>query len=349
MNLGRQRRTGLAALALLAITGPVAQASVLVESNARTQAASGSLHQQTGTNGAYTYDIWHGTNPSNAALISGKGVGSIVGPLPGPTDPLAGAAVSIDAVTGRVRSINNVPSPSWLGSASTRAEIADEITILSPTLTLTLDAFFDSFSITAPIPNPAFDYKALVTYYLSVNLREIEGDASFVIGIVMQNSFENPFSIPGGDWIRTVRVTRQHGTIDEDVVTNFSSSPTHVSNAMTVDTSALVGRAFTLNMTMTSTASCAGITYWSALGGACTATAASWNTGYVGLDGQFLSQNGYQYLGLVDETGTPEPSSLALAVTGLVFGLGLWRRGSHKQGNNLNCSTEEEGEGGKGR
>ncbi len=232
-----------------------------------------------------------------------------------------------DGVTGAVRVYGGSGLyPNLGGQTTSTVEITDSITFNSPAPLLTVDFFYDQLYTTYPAGQaPVWQSKAF--HQVDILLATNAGDLVYVASIAVDDTYTSGTGSRSYSICDGVTFPCVDGA-------NPPVSNGHLGFAVPLDLSAYVGTPLTLTYRVTDETLC----NYSVNFGDCASIVDSLHTSYLGIQGQFTSQNGYQYLGAPAGSAVPEPGTYALIGVALTLG-SLVRRRS-RRGVNLRSSQQ---------
>jgi hypothetical protein len=199
------------------------------------------------------------------------------------------------------------------GQTLSQLEMFDTITFGSATATINMDLFYQELFNTAPDSTvfPWTSSSFLQVYFVLVPLAE-EADG-YVGAIEVFDRLEQRVHQRGFQICNGLQVSCVDGTV--------LPASGHYSYSATIDTAAFQGQAVSAYFRVMATTQCE----HSSTDGDCLAILNATGTAYLGLQGDFTSANGYQYLGVPSASAVPEPGTYLLSGLALMLGA-AWRR-----------------------
>jgi hypothetical protein len=206
------------------------------------------------------------------------------------------------------------------GGASGEATITDTITPDSASVAVTLDSLYQIFQAGRP-GNPSPLYTGAAGLQFIFRLSDPDSVNVYTYALEFSDTVESDGTTTFQDrhYVRTEQVGDTDAQID--TFTNFPFLDGSFHHSAELALSAYIGVPLSLEFTVTASAQCE---FAPVPGTMCTSIADTWDTSYLGLNGQFTSANGYSYPGLADTTA-PEPAGYSFIGLALVLG-GVWRR-----------------------
>lgn len=188
--------------------------------------------------------------------------------------------------------------PNTQGIALVSVDLQDTLQVSSP-LTISLDTFFSLFDRGPTLPFLA-PYGTHATFQMGLTISDVNNAANFYsVQIDSAKSYQNGFT----------HVDTEFWRIQEDVGAGWT---TLAGTSLIADANGHFGASRLVNLSSgswdlsffaTSESFCSGGSPMT-----CNSAFDSWSTSYLGIQGSFTSQNGYQYTGLAaPSTQTPEP------------------------------------------
>lgn len=204
------------------------------------------------------------------------------------------------------------------GDASGQVILTDTITFSSASAGINLDTFYELLGAGLPI-HPTFGYTSAASLQVTLQLTDPNDDFVYEYAIEF---FDTVTSGPVTLFQDRHYVTTEGSSAAGDQIDTFTSFPTNdgqYHHSAALDVSAYIGVPLSLRFTVTAAAQCE----FAALPGImCTSIADSWDTAYLGVNGQYTSANGYSYPGLAPSS-VPEPGTYSLFGPGIDRGPGV--------------------------
>jgi len=207
------------------------------------------------------------------------------------------------------------------GSASGDATITDTITPDQASLAINLDGLYEIFQAGHPPFGPSPLYTASASMQFIFRLLDPDSVNVYLYALELTDTVESDGTTTFQDrhYVRTEEIGDTDAQID-----TFTSFPTFFGSfhhSAELDLSAYIGVPLSLEFTVTAGAQCE---FAPVPGTTCTSIADTWDTSYVGLNGQFTSANGYSYPGL-SASAAPEPATYSLLALAFCLAM-VWRR-----------------------